>query len=67
MVVQIDRRDWSLGESIGPPLTRPIDVGHSPNDGRLHILDFGEFEITPAGIASRAETGKLWSLPASET
>jgi len=61
-VARIDPADWSVHEVAGEPLHRPIDVRFSP-DGKLHVLDFGIFEMTdPHTVAALPETGAVWRI-----
>ena len=55
--------DWSVEIFAEHCFARPIDVRFSPATGRLHVLDFGEFEMGSSGqvIASRG-SGKLAAL-----
>ncbi len=63
-VVRVDPKDWSIHPVVGAPLHRPIDLGFSPHDGALHVLDFGEFEMRLAGeLDAVAASGKLWRIP----
>ncbi len=49
-------------------LVRPIDVAFHPEDGSLHILDFGHFEmLAGGGLAATAGSGTLWrAVPRQE-
>ena len=46
-----------------PGWHRPIDVCCAPDGESVYLLDFGEFEMGPAGMTARAGSGALWSLP----
>jgi glucose/arabinose dehydrogenase len=59
-VVRIDPSDWRVSPFVDAPLRRPIDVRFHPLDGSLHILDFGEFEVTEHGIRAVPGSGALW-------
>lgn len=63
-LVRVDPADWSV-HRLWPrsPLHRPIDVGFSPVDGALYILDFGAFEMSTGGVQAQAGTGRLWRWP----
>jgi glucose/arabinose dehydrogenase len=61
-VVRVDLNEGATRDSISAPLQRPIDVRHNSADGRVYILDFGEFEMSSRGVAARAASGKLWRL-----
>jgi glucose/arabinose dehydrogenase len=44
-----------------PGLARPIDVAYHPLTGELYVLDFGHFEMLPAGrLDATAGSGTLW-------
>jgi glucose/arabinose dehydrogenase len=46
---------------VDAPLRRPIDVAFHPRTGRLHVLDFGGFEIDPGrGLVAEPASGALW-------
>jgi glucose/arabinose dehydrogenase len=63
-VMRIDPRDWSLHPAFDMPASRPIDVAFDPCDGALHVLDFGRFEIDPAGgLIAEAGSGGVWRIP----
>jgi glucose/arabinose dehydrogenase len=67
-VVRVDPRDWSVHPFLAGPLQRPIDVRFCPVDGSLHVLDFGEFEITADGLRAVPGSGALWRpAPATPT
>jgi len=60
-LVFIDPADWSVSRlTDSPKLNRPIDVGFAPEDGALHLLDFGQFEMSDTGVQAQAGTGRLW-------
>ena len=59
-VGRIDPTDWSLHDSIGKPLARPIDVGFDRTGDRLFILDFGQFEMSTQGVMAVAGSGNPW-------
>ncbi|GAB3463749.1 PQQ-dependent sugar dehydrogenase [Actinophytocola sediminis] len=60
----VDPDDWSTtGLSGGPELFRPIDVAFSPVDGALHIVDFGQFEMSDDGVLATAGSGRVWRWP----
>src|SRR5579871_1415663 len=61
-VARIDPSDWSLHPFLGEPLLRPMDVRFDAAGAALYILDFGDFEMSAAGVVARAQTGKLWRL-----
>ena len=61
-VAQIDLSDWSLHPLLAEPLLRPIDVRFDPSGTSLWILDFGDFEMSAAGVVATAQSGKLWRL-----
>lgn len=61
-VAQIDLSDWSLRPLLAEPLLRPIDVRFHPSHTALFILDFGDFEMSAAGVVATAQSGKLWRL-----
>ncbi|HEV7402235.1 MAG TPA: hypothetical protein VGO11_04880 [Chthoniobacteraceae bacterium] len=64
-LARIDPADWSLHHLADGPFHRPIDVRFHPRSGALHVLDFGEFEMTgEKSVAARAGSGRLWKLPA---
>jgi glucose/arabinose dehydrogenase len=56
----IDPTTWRLSELPVPGMVRPIDVRRHPADGLLHVLDFGQFEITAHGIEAVPGSGSLW-------
>lgn len=60
-VVRVDLAAQRLHPVPAGPFARPIDVRFSP-DGVLHVLDFGHFEMTPAGVQARPGTGKVYRL-----
>lgn len=63
-IVRIDPADWSLHpvfEEGASPFHRPIDV--CVHEDAIYVLDFGEFEMVPDGVAARAGTGALWRIP----
>jgi glucose/arabinose dehydrogenase len=61
-VARIDPSDWSLHPFLAEPLLRPMDARFDATGSALYILDFGEFEMSAAGVVARAQTGKLWRL-----
>jgi glucose/arabinose dehydrogenase len=62
-VARIDPISWNLHQVVRRGLARPIDIRFNPNDGALHVLDFGRFEMqTKQGIAAEPESGRLWRL-----
>jgi glucose/arabinose dehydrogenase len=64
-LVRVDPADWSVHATREMPFRRPIDVVFGPCGPACYVVDFGEFEITPAkGVAARAGTGVLWKLDA---
>lgn len=65
-VALIDPSDWSLHTLVAGPLMRPIDVRFDPTGDALYILDFGEFEMSTAGVVARAKSGKVWRLDLSQ-
>ena len=50
-----------LFEEGASPFHRPIDV--RVQGEAIHVLDFGDFEMTPDGVEARAGTGALWRIP----
>ena len=63
----INTADWSVQTFSQDRFARPIDVRFSPADGRLYVLDFGEFEMGPEGrVMARRETGKVVAAEFSE-
>lgn len=59
-VVRVDPADWSLHPLVQEGLSRPIDVGFSPAENALYILDFGNFEMRDHGaVEAIAKSGKL--------
>jgi glucose/arabinose dehydrogenase len=49
----VDPADWSLRPlDSADALHRPIDVGFAPGDGAVHVVDFGEFEMSPRGVVA---------------
>jgi glucose/arabinose dehydrogenase len=66
-LARIDPHDWSMHPGPAGPFFRPIDVQFSPQDGSLHVLDFGEFEMTPGGgVVAKAGSGKIWRASTEE-
>jgi glucose/arabinose dehydrogenase len=61
-LARIDPEAWSVEYLDVGPLERPIDVGFSPRDGSLHLLDFGRFEMTATGVVAEPGSGKLWRV-----
>jgi glucose/arabinose dehydrogenase len=60
-LLRVDPVDWSVHRiPAAMPLRRPIDVGFAPGDGALYVLDFGQFEMSGAGVRAEAGTGCLW-------
>lgn len=63
-LARIDPADWSLHPiENGLPWRRPIDVRVHPFEESVYVLDFGEFELQPGGVAARAGSGALWKVP----
>lgn len=69
-IARIDPADWSLhplfegSDGSASPFRRPIDV--SVQEDAVYVLDFGEFEMVPEGVAARAGTGALWRISLSD-
>jgi glucose/arabinose dehydrogenase len=61
-VARVDPADWSLHPFLREGLNRPIDVRFDPTGQWLHIVDFGEFEMSDQGLEAVPGTGKLWRL-----
>lgn len=60
-VAAVNTTTWQLRPLLsGDPLRRPIDV--RVHDHEVHVLDFGEFEMTEQGVEARAGSGRLWRL-----
>lgn len=63
-LVRVDPSDWSMHPFLEGTLSRPLDVRFGP-DGDLYLLDFGHFEMRPAGgLEADPAGGRLWKLPA---
>ncbi|HEY6968721.1 MAG TPA: sugar dehydrogenase [Candidatus Angelobacter sp.] len=59
-LARVDTTDWSVKIFAEGCFARPIDVRFSPADGRLYVLDFGEFEMGPQGkVMARRGSGKV--------
>lgn len=59
-LAKVNTADWSVQTFNQGCFARPIDVRFSPVDGRLYVLDFGDFEMGPQGrVMARRETGKV--------
>ncbi len=60
-IVRVDPSDWSLHPAMSGPFARPIDVRVQPENGVVHVLDFGWFEMGSGGaVTAKAGTGALW-------
>lgn len=67
-LARIDPADWSLHSLSSGPFARPIDVQFHPLDGRMYVIDFGDFEIdAKRAVVAHAGSGKLWKVPLEET
>ena len=44
------------------PLCRPIDIRFRPDNGVIHIVDSGWFEMGPRGVEARAGSGAVWRV-----
>lgn len=62
-MVRVDTGDWSVHPLPPVPYFRPIDIAFHPDDGALHVLDFGRFEMTDRGVDAEPASGGLWRLP----
>ncbi|MFC7622943.1 PQQ-dependent sugar dehydrogenase [Microlunatus sp. GCM10028923] len=59
----IDLNRGTISPLITDPLLRPIDVGFSPTDGSPYVVDFGRFEMGPAGAVDASPgTGRIWRV-----
>jgi hypothetical protein len=56
----IDPGTWRLSHLPVDGMARPIDVRRHPGDGRLHVVDFGVFEVTARGVEAVPGSGALW-------
>lgn len=62
-LARVNLRDWSVEVFSEHCFARPIDVRFSPQNGELHVLDFGDFEMGPEGrVMARRGSGKLAAL-----
>ena len=48
-LARVNLSDWSVQVFAQDRFARPINVRFSPQNGELHVLDFGEFEMGPQG------------------
>jgi len=62
-IARIDPADWSFHPVAAGPFHRPIDVRVDAAGEAVYVLDFGEFEMGPGGVAARAGSGALWKIP----
>ncbi len=63
-LVRVDPQEWTLHPMPAPPLARPIDVRFSPEDGALHVLDFGFFEMDGRdGLQATSKSGRILRVP----
>ncbi|MBO9553565.1 PQQ-dependent sugar dehydrogenase [Cellulomonas sp.] len=66
-VTSVDTRTWAMTPLVTGPLLRPIDVAFSPVDGTPYVVDFGRFEMGPAGgVEAVASSGGVWRLRIEE-
>lgn len=66
-LAQVNTADWSVRLFGQGCFARPIDVRFSPIDGRLYVLDFGEFEMGLQGrVMAHRRTGKLSVVSSAE-
>ncbi|MFP5371162.1 MAG: sugar dehydrogenase, partial [Actinomycetes bacterium] len=66
-LVRVDPSDWSVHEvATAVALHRPIDVAHLAEDDSLLVVDFGRFEMSPAGVAAEAASGAVHRIPLKE-
>jgi glucose/arabinose dehydrogenase len=61
-VSRINTDDWTLEQVLTGPLSRPIDIRFRPDDGVMHIVDFGRFEMGPRGVEAGAGSGAVWRV-----
>ena len=61
-VSRINPHGWTLEQVLTGPLSRPIDIRFRPDDGGMHIVDFGWFEMGPDGVEARAGSGAVWRV-----
>jgi glucose/arabinose dehydrogenase len=60
-LARVDLTRWSVDLFEEGPFWRPIDVRFDP-DGKLHVLDFGRFEVGRAGVTAAPGTGAVWRV-----
>ena len=59
-LARVNTADWSVEIFAEGCFARPIDVRFSPAEGRLYVLDFGEFEMGPKGkVMARRGSGRV--------
>jgi glucose/arabinose dehydrogenase len=59
----VDLADGTVDILVSAPLLRPIDVVVSPTDQRVHVVDFGAFEMGARGaVDATPGTGRLWRV-----
>ena len=63
-IARVDVHSGTVHPVDTPPFARPIDVRFSPQ-GDLHVLDFGRFEMTEAGVDAQPGTGAVYRLTAT--
>ncbi|HYE27179.1 MAG TPA: hypothetical protein VEA61_02945 [Allosphingosinicella sp.] len=62
-LLRVDPADWSAHPVDTGPFERPIDVAIAPDGASLLVLDFGHFEMKPAGgLDAVAGSGRLWKV-----
>jgi len=63
----VNPQDWCCEIFAEGQFARPIDVRFAPGSGELYVLDFGEFEMGPAGqVFARAGSGKVATISIRE-
>ncbi|MDJ0842158.1 MAG: PQQ-dependent sugar dehydrogenase [Acidobacteriota bacterium] len=63
LVARVDLQAGTVERLPTGPFQRPIDVELNPADGRLYVLDFGNYEMkSMTNLEADAGSGKLWRL-----
>ena len=62
-VARVDTARWTVHPLAPGPARRPIDVRIDARAGWVYVLDFGEFEMTDAGVDANAGSGAIWRFP----